>query len=51
MDFVSHVGNVVKCFEHGYGQSVKAYTGKGMSAAEKADVAKRFRYLAIHYTS
>ena len=51
MDFVSDVKNLEKCFNHSSAQNVKSYTGKGMSAADKADVSKRFRYPDIDYST
>ncbi len=44
MDFVTDVKDLETCFHSGHNKHVKSYTGKGMSAAEKADVSKRFRY-------
>ena len=51
MDFVSDVKNLEKCFNHSSAQNVKSYTGKGMSAADKVDVSKCFRYPDIDYSA
>ena len=47
MDFVANVRDVEKCLKYGYDQNVKSYTGRGMSAADKSAVSKRFRYVFV----